>query len=108
VLPSTTVGRKDGEEAEENGQTTLPVHLHKARVAKGVSRYRAMSQVMLPVSTWGASHISVLVFSADTHAPTHNTHKKHTQMEYRFDASDPRIRHLNFTSPPLTEPMEAS
>lgn len=31
------------------GRMTLPVHLHKARVAKGVSRYRAMSHVMLPV-----------------------------------------------------------
>lgn len=27
-------------------------------------------------------------------------------MEYRFDSRDPRMRHLHFTSPPLTSPME--
>ena len=34
---------------EPEGKATLPVHIHRARVSKGVSRYRAMTHVMLPV-----------------------------------------------------------
>lgn len=53
VLPpppsSTSAAGGEGGEEEESGQMTLPVHLHKARVAKGVSRYRAMTHVMQPV-----------------------------------------------------------
>lgn len=115
--------QEEGEGGEEGeGKLTLPVHLLKARVAKGASRFRAMSHVMIPVRTHMPC-IRIYPSRIDPHnTPTHDTiivtplpppppsppflGSMTWQMEYRFESKDPRALQLHYTSAPLTSPLE--